>query len=135
MATQLASDFTFYDRTPEEARNGSILTADNIIHIQNLLGLAAVTLLNIESDPTNPGLAELQRAKLQGEIGAYRTLINTSREAEAEVFEEAKTRAQIEEQKQKYADKYEMFKNNLISVTPPVEKPTPVTPSNPGDQS
>lgn len=109
MATQLACDFTFFERTPEEMRAGETLTVDNIQNIQNLLALAATEKLNIEDNPLNPHLSALQRAKLDGEIGAYRTLIISSQAAVKETYDIATAAAKLQQQQAEIQSAYAQF--------------------------
>lgn len=112
MATALANDFSFYEQTPAEARAGATLSTDQIQHIQNKLAMAATEKINIEDNPLNPMLAALQRAKLDGEIGAYRSMIIGHQSAVSEAYEEAEAIAQLQQQKVKMVNAYEAFRQN-----------------------
>lgn len=122
MATQIACDFTFFQRTPEEARAGAILTVDNVQHIQNLLAMASMEFLNTEDNPLNPGLVSLIRAKLQGEIGCYRSLLNGSMAAVQENYDLAILAAELDKQKETMQSAYAQFNNGtkapVVDITP-----------------
>jgi len=109
MATQMANDFTYFDQSPAEARAGSILSVDQIQSIQNKLAIAAIEKINIEDNPLNPQIASLRRAKLDGEIGAYRFLIIGSEEAVKAAYDEAAATARLDEQKRQYNNAYQVF--------------------------
>lgn len=121
MATIMANDFSFFELTPAEYRSGCTLTADNIHCIQNLLCMAATELLNIEDDPMRPDLAKLQRAKLQGEIGAYRSIITNHQHAIDEARTELEDAVIIAKQKELHKSAYASFGKNATTVSPTTE--------------
>lgn len=121
MATMMATDFSFFELTPAEYRAGCTLTSANIQCIQNLLCMAATELLNIEDDPMRPDLAKLQRAKLQGEIGAYRSIITNHQHAIDEARTELEDAKIIAQQKEFHKSAYASFNKDAVPVPSTIE--------------
>ena len=109
MSKLMANDFSYFEMSVEEYRIGLILTAQQIQVIQNRLSMAVQEKLNIEDDPQNSALSQLQRAQLSGEINAYRLIILESNQAVQETFDEQKAQAELEKQQDLAKNSYQMF--------------------------
>ena len=84
MATLQPNDFSSYNLTEEEALQGSVLTILQKQVIQNQLSNAALEKNALEFDPNNQLQFAQQEASLQGQIAAFKFLLDSSEIAEEE---------------------------------------------------
>ena len=90
MSTLLANDFTSYEFTPEEEREGRILTITQLEVLQN--DRAAVAMDLIEE---NEKRTDQERAYLRGQLDTLRKILNAHLDAVAARFNEAKSDAEF----------------------------------------
>lgn len=72
------NEFTEYELTTQEITQGSILSYQQRMVVQNLRSQAAQQQLGIRFDPANPVEAALEQASLSGMVAAFTTILENS---------------------------------------------------------
>jgi len=94
----MANDFSTFELTEIEAREGKILTVAQVMNIQNQLADAATRKLNLKYDTKDPMSFVQEEAELQGVINTLRFLLTESQYA---VNEKATIASQFREAPEK----------------------------------
>jgi hypothetical protein len=89
--------FTEYKLSQEEITQGTILSYQQKMVIQNLRSQAAQQLLGIRFDPLNPTEAALEHASLSGMMTAFATIIENSDNAVRLLAERAAQQAKSQQ--------------------------------------
>lgn len=82
MATHIPNMFTSFKLNEQEQLEGALLTVTQKQLIQNYLADTATEKVVLEYDPEHPLLYAQREAGLQGQIAAYRFLLDASDAAE-----------------------------------------------------
>lgn len=91
------TEFTEYDLNPSQVEQGSILSYQQKMVIQNLRAQVAQQMLGIRFDPKDPTEAGLEHASLSGMLSAFSTIIENSEQIIKLLASRAAEQAQLQQ--------------------------------------